>query len=88
MEEHELRNVKFETRNRMGRYSLPKVPCPRVTTQDSKKCQSAEAGPPAAPGVYLKEIIVNALKKESLRGAKRPGNLIRLLHFVRNDPFL
>jgi hypothetical protein len=26
--------------------------------------------------------------KSSLRGAKRRGNLIRLLHFVRNDHFL
>ena len=30
-------------------------------------------------------IIVNAKRKLSLRGAKRRGNLMRLLHFVRND---
>jgi hypothetical protein len=29
--------------------------------------------------------IVNAKSKLSLRGAKRRGNLVRLLHFVRND---
>jgi hypothetical protein len=29
--------------------------------------------------------IVNAKRKLSLRGAKRRGNLVRLLHFVRND---
>ena len=34
---------------------------------------------------WLLEFIVNGLIKESLRGAKRRGNLMRLLHFVRND---
>jgi hypothetical protein len=29
--------------------------------------------------------IVNASRKMSLRGAKRRGNLRKLLHFVRND---
>jgi hypothetical protein len=30
-------------------------------------------------------MIVNDSKKQSLRGAKRHGNLMRLPHFVRND---
>ncbi len=29
--------------------------------------------------------VVNAIEKLSLRGATRRGNLLRLLHFVRND---
>ncbi|OGP88177.1 MAG: hypothetical protein A2156_03720 [Deltaproteobacteria bacterium RBG_16_48_10] len=33
-------------------------------------------------------VIVNGLRKESLRGAQRRGNLMRLLHFVRNDTSL
>jgi hypothetical protein len=36
---------------------------------------------------YYVLIIVNVLMKESLRGAKRRGNLIRLLPYVRNDHF-
>ena len=35
----------------------------------------------------MRIIIVYVQRKLSLRGAKRRGNLLRLLHFVRNDIF-
>jgi hypothetical protein len=34
--------------------------------------------------VRITKIIGNGIEKLALRGAKRRGNLIRLLHFVRN----
>jgi hypothetical protein len=38
--------------------------------------------------INLDTVIGNGIGKGSLRGAERRGNLMRLLHFVRNDdPF-
>jgi hypothetical protein len=36
-------------------------------------------------GANIFRLLVNENKKQSLRGAKRRGNPMRLLHFVRND---
>jgi len=41
-----------------------------------------------AKGGLQDNIIVNDLRKVSLRGAKRRGNPVRLFHFVRNGDLL
>jgi hypothetical protein len=48
----------------------PEAPCPRATTQASRKCQYASGGPPAEPGFYLNEI--NSAPNGGLPAGPRP----------------
>jgi len=59
-----------------------KTPC---FLQDSRPLLKSLFPPCKGPIFQYRPILVNVERKLSLRGAKRRGNLMRLLHFVRND---